>query len=158
MLYFLSLALNNKFPLKCLGYVADCVYDSNETSFIDDLHLSVKWNVWRHDTLRLRRPEAVPLLRPLVAWFSPQRLGFVPRPVCVEFVVDKMILRPVFLRILSLSSASIIPPLLLCSLGTDNGPVTGRSSARTVSFHTNGKKQVLERTNPSTFHPVGRYT
>jgi len=46
------------------------------------------------------------------AGLSPQRPGFNPGPVYVGFVVNKVAMVQVFLRALSFSPVSIIPPLL----------------------------------------------
>jgi hypothetical protein len=45
-------------------------------------------------------------------FFSPRRSGAAPRAVHVGFVVDKVALGRVFLRVLRVSHVSIIPPLL----------------------------------------------
>jgi hypothetical protein len=55
---------------------------------------------------------AVPWLRRLVAGLSPRRSGFAPVSVHVGFVVDKVALGQVFLRVLRVSSVSIITPSL----------------------------------------------
>jgi hypothetical protein len=55
---------------------------------------------------------AVPWLRWLVTGLSPQRPGFNPGSVHVEFVVDKVALGQVFLRVLRFSPVSFIPPVL----------------------------------------------
>jgi hypothetical protein len=61
-------------------------------------------------------------------------------PCGVGFVVDKVALEQVFLRVLQFSSVSIIPPLLhihSCIIwGMDSGPVSGHSSTETQSHHT----------------------
>jgi hypothetical protein len=54
---------------------------------------------------------AVPWLRRLVAGFSPRRSGFDPGSVHVEFVVDKVALGQVFLRVLRFSPVNFIPPV-----------------------------------------------
>jgi hypothetical protein len=54
---------------------------------------------------------AVPWLRSLVTGLSPRRPGFAPRSIHVGFVVDKVALGQVFLRVLRFSPANIIPPL-----------------------------------------------
>jgi hypothetical protein len=57
----------------------------------------------------------------------------VPWAVFVGFVIDKVALGQVFLRVLRFSPASIIPPLLhihSCIMwGLDSGLVRGRNSA-----------------------------
>jgi hypothetical protein len=55
---------------------------------------------------------AVTWLRRLVAGLSPQRPGFDPASVPVGFVVDKVALRQVFLRVLWLSFVNVITPVL----------------------------------------------
>jgi hypothetical protein len=55
---------------------------------------------------------AVPWLRRLLAGLSPRRPGFDPGSVHVEFVVDKVALWQVFLRILRFSPVNFIPPVL----------------------------------------------
>jgi hypothetical protein len=67
------------------------------------------------------QPLAVPWIRWLVAGLSPRRPGFAPRSINVGFVVDKVALRQVFLRVLRFCPVSIIPPSLskLISSGGD---------------------------------------
>jgi hypothetical protein len=55
---------------------------------------------------------AVPWLRWLVAGLSPRRTGFTSGSIHVGFVVDKVTLGQVFLRVLRLSPVSIVPPSL----------------------------------------------
>jgi hypothetical protein len=55
---------------------------------------------------------AVPWLRRLVACLSPRRPEFDPGSVHVGFVVDKVALGPVFLRVLRFSPVNLIPPVL----------------------------------------------
>jgi hypothetical protein len=55
---------------------------------------------------------AVAWLRSLVAGFSPRRPGFAPGSIHVGFVVDKVTLGQVFLRVLRFSPVNIIPPSL----------------------------------------------
>jgi hypothetical protein len=55
---------------------------------------------------------AVPWLRRLVAGLSPRRPGFNPGPVHVGFMVDKVALGQVFLRVLRLSPVNLFPPVL----------------------------------------------
>jgi hypothetical protein len=55
---------------------------------------------------------AVPWLRRLVAGLPPRRPGFDPGPDHVGFVVDKVALGQVFLRVLRFSPVSFIPPVL----------------------------------------------
>jgi hypothetical protein len=59
-----------------------------------------------------RKPETVPWLKRLSAGLSPWRPGFAPESVHLGFVVDKVELAQVFLRVLRFSPVSIIPPLL----------------------------------------------
>jgi hypothetical protein len=54
---------------------------------------------------------AVPWLKRLVPGLSPQRPGIAPGSIHVGFVLEKMALGQVFLRVLRLSPANIIPPL-----------------------------------------------
>jgi len=64
----------------------------------------------------------VPWLRRLVAGLSPRRPGFAPGSVHVGFVVDKVALGQVFLRVLRFSPVSIIPPwfsILIYHLGDE---------------------------------------
>ena len=46
----------------------------------------------------------------VIGW-SPRRLGFSPRPILVEFVVEEMALQWVLLGVLPFSLASIVPPI-----------------------------------------------
>jgi len=46
----------------------------------------------------------------VIGW-SPRRLGFSPRRILVEFVVDEMAPRWVLLGVLPFSPASIVPPV-----------------------------------------------
>jgi hypothetical protein len=55
---------------------------------------------------------AVPWLRGLVPDVLPQRPGFNPGSVLVGFVVDKVALVQVFLRVLRFSPVSFIPRVL----------------------------------------------
>ena len=55
---------------------------------------------------------AVLWFRLLLAGLSPWRLGFIPRPVHVGFVVDKVALGQVSLRVCRFFPVSIIPPML----------------------------------------------
>jgi hypothetical protein len=54
----------------------------------------------------------VPWLRSLAAGLSPRRPGFAPGSIHVGFVVDKVALAQVFLRVLRFSPVNIIPPSL----------------------------------------------
>ena len=56
--------------------------------------------------------KAVLWLRRLVAGLPPRRPGFDPGSVLVGFVVDKVALGQVFLRLLRFSSVTFIPPVL----------------------------------------------
>jgi hypothetical protein len=51
----------------------------------------------------------VPWLRPLVTELSPQRTRFIPGSVYVGFVVNKVALGQVFLRVLLFFPVNIIP-------------------------------------------------
>jgi hypothetical protein len=55
---------------------------------------------------------AVPWIRSLVAGLSARRPGFAPRSIHVGFVVGKVALGQVFLRVLRCSPDNIIPPSL----------------------------------------------
>jgi hypothetical protein len=55
---------------------------------------------------------AMPWLKWLVTGLSLQRAGFLPKSIHVGFVVDKVALGQVFLRVLRFSPVIIIPPLL----------------------------------------------
>jgi hypothetical protein len=55
---------------------------------------------------------AVPCLRRLVAGLSPRRPGFDPGSVLVGFVVDKVALGQVSLRVLRFSPVNFIPSVL----------------------------------------------
>jgi len=46
----------------------------------------------------------------LVAGLSPRRPGFAPRSVYVGFVVDKVALGQIYLRVFKFSLVNIIPP------------------------------------------------
>jgi hypothetical protein len=73
--------------------------------------LNRKWSwglYFRHVFL----PAAVPWLKRLVAGLSPRKSGFAPGSIHVGFVVDKVVLRQIFLRVIRFSPANIIPPLL----------------------------------------------
>jgi hypothetical protein len=82
------------------------------------------------------------------------RPGFALRAVHVLFVVSKMALGHVFLRVLLFSPISIIPPLLhihSCVIWVmDSGHVSRRSSIETVSLHrnnsNNNKKLIIRCT------------
>jgi hypothetical protein len=56
--------------------------------------------------------KAVLWLRRLVTGLSSRRSGFMPGSVHVEFVVDKVALGQVFLRVLLFSPVNIVPPWL----------------------------------------------
>jgi hypothetical protein len=80
--------------------------------------------------------KALPWLRRLVTGLSPRRTGFAPESVCVGFVVGKVVLGQVFLRVLLFYSVRIILPwlsILIYHLGMNNRPVSGRSSE--ISSH-----------------------
>jgi hypothetical protein len=72
----------------------------------------------------------VPRLRRLVAGVSPRRHGFNSVSVRVRFVVDKVVLGQVLLRVLPSSSVSIIIPLTLCTHPLLNTTLIGRTSGR----------------------------
>jgi hypothetical protein len=56
--------------------------------------------------------KAVPWLRQLVASLSPLRSGFAPKSTHLGFVVDKLAMGQVFLRVLWSYPVHIIPPWL----------------------------------------------
>jgi hypothetical protein len=60
----------------------------------------------------LTEGKAVPWLRRLVAGLPPRRPGFDPGLIHVGFVVDKVTLGQVFLRVLRFSPVNFIPPVL----------------------------------------------
>jgi hypothetical protein len=60
----------------------------------------------------LKVSKAVPWLRWLVAGLSLRRPGLAPGSIHVGFVVGKVALGQVFLRVLRFSPVSIIPPAL----------------------------------------------
>jgi hypothetical protein len=75
-----------------------------------------------------------------VAGLSPRRFGFPPGRVHVRYVVDKVAMGEVSLRILVLSPVGIIPPMLHAhSFFTDNTArvVLGNYSVVTNHMHTN---------------------
>jgi len=61
----------------------------------------------RPDPMTSTTARAVPWLRRLVAGLSPRRPGFAPGSVHVGFVVDKVALGQVFLRVLRFSPVNI---------------------------------------------------
>jgi hypothetical protein len=73
----------------------------------------------------------VPWFRGLISDLSPLWPGFAPGSLHVGFVVDKVALGQVFLRVLRLSRVNIIPPwlsILIYHLRINNRPVGGCSS------------------------------
>jgi hypothetical protein len=75
----------------------------------------------------------VPCLKRLVTGLSPRRPGFAAGSIHVGFVVDKVKLGQVYLRVLRLYPVNIIPPWLsilsnISSGGMNNMPVGGCSS------------------------------
>jgi hypothetical protein len=60
--------------------------------------------------LSMRTSMAVPRLKRLVASLSRPRSGFVPGPVHVGFVLEKVALGQVYLRVLRFPPGNIIPP------------------------------------------------
>jgi hypothetical protein len=56
--------------------------------------------------------QAVPWIRPFVARLLPRRPEFNPRSVRARYVLDKVKMEQVFIRILRFSSLSIIPSVL----------------------------------------------
>jgi hypothetical protein len=74
---------------------------------------------------------AVPWLRQLVAGLSPRSPGFVTGSIHVGFVVEKVALGQVSLRVLRFSPVNIIPPsfyILIHYLGMNSTSVSGSSS------------------------------
>ena len=65
-------------------------------------------------------------IKRLVTILSPRKTWFDPRPVHVEFVVDKVALAPVYLRLLPLHTLRIVPSVLHTHLHHDSG-LTGRT-------------------------------
>jgi hypothetical protein len=73
--------------------------------------------------------KAVIWLRRLVAGLSPRRPGFAPWSVHVGFVVDKMVLGKVCLRVPRFSHVNFGFSIVIYHLGgMNNRPVGGRSS------------------------------
>jgi hypothetical protein len=70
--------------------------------------------LWKGSTGRaeLSIVKAVPWLRRLAAGLPPRRPGFDPGSVHVGFLVDKVTLGQVFLRVLRFSAVNFIPPVL----------------------------------------------
>jgi hypothetical protein len=78
-------------------------------------------------------PWFIPWLRQLVAGLSPQRPGFLIESVYVDFVVDKVALGQVILRIFLFYPVNIIPPwlyTLIYQLEMNKRSIGGRSSER----------------------------
>jgi hypothetical protein len=69
---------------------------------------------------------AVPWPRQLLAGLSPLIPGFAPSSIHVRFVVEKVALEKVFLRILLFSPVNIIPPSF--SILMNDKSVSGSSS------------------------------
>jgi hypothetical protein len=65
-------------------------------------------NEWLHYLTEIHGSKPVPWLSRLVAVLSTRKTG----PVHVGFVVDKVTLGQVFLRVLLLSSVTVIPPMV----------------------------------------------
>ena len=96
----------------------------------------------------------MPWLRRLVAGLSPRKPGLDPGLVHVRFVVDKVTLGHVFLRLLRFSPVSIIPPLLRTHLHIQfavirrtNGRILG-AFRKAVIF---GNRGTLDRKEISLF-------
>jgi hypothetical protein len=77
------------------------VYSSASYSLITTL------TSWRIDVLFYKSLRAVPWLRSLVAGLSPRRPRFAPGSIRVGFVVDKVALEQVFLKVLRFSPVNI---------------------------------------------------
>jgi hypothetical protein len=73
---------------------------------------------------------AVPLVRHLVTSLSPRRPEFAPGSVHMGFVVDKVTLGQIFLRILRFTPVSVIPSVfsILIIWGMKNRSIGDRSS------------------------------
>jgi hypothetical protein len=80
---------------------------------------------------------AVPWLKRLVAGLSPRRPEFAPGSIHVGFVVGKVALGQVFLRVL-FSPASIIPPLLHIHISPPHE--VSDSPDQATHYHTLGPK------------------
>jgi hypothetical protein len=94
---------------------------------------------------------AVPWLRRLIAGLSRRRSGFDPGSVHVGYVVDKMALGQVFLRVLRFPPVNFIPPvgkrkpLIICITGLHNKPQDcGASVASAAGPFTTKKKSFTE--------------
>jgi hypothetical protein len=81
---------------------------------------------------------AVPWLKRLVAGLSPWRPGFAPGSIHVGFVVDRVALWQVFLRVLRFTAANIIPPLLHIHLSPPHEVC--ESSDQAAHYHHLGPK------------------
>jgi hypothetical protein len=77
---------------------------------------------------------AVTWLRQLVASLSPQRPRFIPGSVHVGFVVDKVALGEVFLRVLRFFPVDIIPPWLSMLISSSVGRTIGLLVATVQTF------------------------
>jgi hypothetical protein len=89
---------------------------------------------------------AVPWLRELVAGLPPRRPGFASGSVHVRFMVDKVALGQVFLRVLRFSPVSIIPPGLhthISSRGWTIGPLVATIQRHSLIPWNNNNKHLI---------------
>jgi hypothetical protein len=91
----------------CLGLIAISVRTSYR-----QLSGTANLTASGSDTMVSGLIRAVPWLSSLVAGLTPRRPEFAPGSIHVEFVVDKVALGQVFLRVLRFSPDNIIPPSL----------------------------------------------
>jgi hypothetical protein len=77
----------------------------------------------------------------LVAGLSPRRPGFAPGPIYVGFVVDRVALGQVLLRVLRFSPVIIIPPGFHAHISSEGRPV-GDCSSETWSHPVEKLKKV----------------
>jgi hypothetical protein len=75
-------------------------------------------------SLRLINYRAVPWLRSLVAGLPPRKPGFATGSIHVGFVVDKVALGQVFLRVIRFSPVNIIPPSLSKLISSEAHPAS----------------------------------
>jgi hypothetical protein len=94
----------------------DAVLRYSTKTFFFSQFIAVAWSrrmsLYPQSTCSKARTRAVPWLRSLVAGLSPRRPGFASGSIHVGFVVDKLALGQVFLRVLRFSTVNIIPPSL----------------------------------------------
>jgi hypothetical protein len=80
-------------------------HDARSTKHELYIHIYIK--------LTLTSKQTVPWLRPLVTGKSPRRLCFDPNRIYMGFVVDKVAMGLVFLRVLRVSPVAVIPSMFL---------------------------------------------